>query len=112
MCDDSSPRLKAADLQKLAQQRLARLQAEGEELHPVVNTTRKLAANFWGSAWMKQLAHCESGGMCLAPGRTLLRQSGTEPVIRVMVEAETSELCEKYAAMIADVIKERGHCVE
>lgn len=73
MCDDSSPRLKAADLQKLAQQRLARLQAEGEELHPVVNTTRKLAANFWGSAWMKQLAHCESGGMCLAPGRTLLR---------------------------------------
>ncbi len=73
MCDDSQPRLKAADLQKLAQQRLTRLQAEGEELHPVVNTTRKLAANFWGSAWMKQLAHCESGGMCLAPGRTLLR---------------------------------------
>jgi phosphoglucosamine mutase len=45
-------------------------------------------------------------------GRTLLRQSGTEPVVRVMVEAETTELCEKYAAMIADVIKERGHCVE
>ena len=45
-------------------------------------------------------------------GRTLLRQSGTEPVVRVMVEAETTELCEKYAAMIADVIKERGHCIE
>ena len=45
-------------------------------------------------------------------GRTLLRQSGTEPVVRVMVEAETTELCEKYAAMIADVIKERGHCVD
>ena len=73
MCDDFAPRLKAADLQKLAQQRLAELQAGGEELRPVINTTRKLASHFWGSAWMKQLAHCESGGMCLAPGRTLLR---------------------------------------
>ena len=45
-------------------------------------------------------------------GRSLLRQSGTEPVVRVMIEAETTELCEQYAAMIADVIKERGHCVE
>lgn len=73
MYDDYQPRLKAADLQELAQQRQAELLAAGEELHPVVNTTRKLAANFWGSAWMKQLAYCESGGMCLAPGRTLLR---------------------------------------
>ena len=45
-------------------------------------------------------------------GRSLLRQSGTEPVVRVMIEAETTELCGQYAAMIADVIKERGHCVE
>ena len=45
-------------------------------------------------------------------GRSLLRQSGTEPVVRVMIEAETTELCEKYAAMIADVIRERGHCVD
>lgn len=73
MCDDFQPRLKAADLEHLAVTRLAELQAAGEELHPVINTTRKLAKNFWGSTWMKQLAHCESGGMCLAPGRTLLR---------------------------------------
>ncbi|MBQ8603655.1 MAG: phosphoglucosamine mutase [Oscillospiraceae bacterium] len=45
-------------------------------------------------------------------GRALLRQSGTEPVIRVMIEAETDELCQKYANMIADVIRERGHCNE
>ena len=45
-------------------------------------------------------------------GRALLRQSGTEPVIRVMIEAETKELCEKYADMIASVIKERGHVSE
>ena len=73
MCDDFTPRLKASDLQKLAAKRLQELQADGEELHPVVNTTRKLATHFWGAAWMKQLALCESGGMCLAPGRTLLR---------------------------------------
>ena len=73
MCEDFQPRLKAADLKKLAAERLAELQAEGLELHPVVNSSRKLAAHFWGSAWMKQLALCESGGMCLAPGRTLLR---------------------------------------
>ncbi len=45
-------------------------------------------------------------------GRALLRQSGTEPVIRIMIEAETKELCEKYAEMIAKVIKERGHLSE
>ena len=73
--DEFGPRLKAADLEKLAATRLAEYQAAGEELHPVVNKTRKLAKNFWGSAWMKQLALCESGGMCLAPGRTLLRHS-------------------------------------
>ena len=57
-------------------------------------------------------AQAEADKLIDGNGRTLLRQSGTEPVIRVMVEAETTELCEKYAAMIADVIKERGHCVE
>ncbi len=45
-------------------------------------------------------------------GRALLRESGTEPVIRVMVESETDELCQKYADMIANVIKERGHLSE
>lgn len=73
MCDDTPMRLRSSDLQKLAAERLARLQSEGVELHPVVNSTKKLATNFWGCAWMKQLACCESGGMCLAPGRTLLR---------------------------------------
>ncbi|MDD6479485.1 MAG: phosphoglucosamine mutase [Oscillospiraceae bacterium] len=43
-------------------------------------------------------------------GRALLRPSGTEPVIRVMLECETIELCEEYANMIASLIRERGHC--
>ena len=45
-------------------------------------------------------------------GRALLRESGTEPVIRVMIESETDELCRAYADKIADVIKANGHCVE
>ena len=41
-------------------------------------------------------------------GRILVRESGTEPVIRVMVEAETDELCEKYVNEVIRVIKEQG----
>ena len=43
-------------------------------------------------------------------GRILVRESGTEPVIRVMVEAETEKECEKYVDSVIDVIKEKGHC--
>lgn len=42
-------------------------------------------------------------------GRILLRQSGTEPVIRVMVEAETDAVCEKYVDQVIDVMKAKGH---
>lgn len=45
-------------------------------------------------------------------GRILVRESGTEPVIRVMVEAETEEACEKYVDSVIDVIAKKGHCVE
>ena len=42
-------------------------------------------------------------------GRILLRQSGTEPLIRVMAEAATQELCAKYVDQIIEVMKEKGH---
>ena len=42
-------------------------------------------------------------------GRALLRQSGTEPVIRVMIEAVTEEKCIEYANIIADKIISKGH---
>ena len=44
-------------------------------------------------------------------GRILLRESGTEPVIRVMVEAKSDLLAEKYADQVIDVIKKKGHAV-
>ncbi|MBP5184909.1 MAG: phosphoglucosamine mutase [Lachnospiraceae bacterium] len=45
-------------------------------------------------------------------GRILVRESGTEPVIRVMVEAGTKETCEKYVDSVIDVIKSKGHLSE
>lgn len=44
-------------------------------------------------------------------GRLLLRESGTESLIRVMVEASSDELCEKYVHQIVDVIKAKGHAI-
>ena len=44
-------------------------------------------------------------------GRILVRESGTEPLIRVMVEAGTHEECEKYVDDVIDVIKAKGHLV-
>lgn len=40
-------------------------------------------------------------------GRVLVRPSGTEPLVRVMVEAETEVLCESYVNQIINVVKEQ-----
>lgn len=42
-------------------------------------------------------------------GRILVRESGTEPVIRVMVEAGTLELCHRYVDSVVAVLREKGH---
>lgn len=41
-------------------------------------------------------------------GRILVRESGTEPVVRVMVEAETPEICDECARSVADIIQRKG----
>ena len=42
-------------------------------------------------------------------GRVLLRQSGTEPVVRIMIESEHESLCQEYADALAEVIAQKGH---
>ncbi len=42
-------------------------------------------------------------------GRILVRESGTEPLIRVMVEAKSQEVCEKYVDSVVNVIKQKGY---
>ena len=45
-------------------------------------------------------------------GRILVRESGTEPVIRVMVEAKTDELCKKYVDQVIKVMEEEALIIE
>jgi len=44
-------------------------------------------------------------------GRILVRESGTEPVVRVMVEAKDEDICRKLAKSVVDVIKENGYAI-
>ena len=44
-------------------------------------------------------------------GRILVRESGTEPVIRVMVEAESDAVCHEYVDLVVDTIRRKGHTV-
>lgn len=42
-------------------------------------------------------------------GRILVRPSGTEPLVRVMVEAKTDELCDLYVSRVVDFIEKKGY---
>jgi phosphoglucosamine mutase len=44
-------------------------------------------------------------------GRILYRASGTEQLIRIMVEAESEKICKKYAKEVESVLREKGHVV-
>ena len=51
----------------------------------------------------------EIGKQLEGNGRILVRPSGTEPLIRVMVEAENDDICRKHVYEVIDLIKEKGY---
>ncbi len=53
-------------------------------------------------------AYCEAEKALEGRGRILLRESGTEPVIRVMVECDKESLCDLYANSVADAVRASG----
>ena len=44
-------------------------------------------------------------------GRMLVRPSGTEPLLRIMAEAQTKELCDKYVTMVENTVREKGFII-
>jgi phosphoglucosamine mutase len=59
-----------------------------------------------GQAWQEasKVALAEAETALVGIGRVVLRPSGTEPVVRVMVEAQDKALADQYAKLIADAI--------
>ena len=58
-----------------------------------------------------QKAVAEVAAQLGTTGRILVRESGTEPVIRVMVEAESKVLCQELVDRVVEVIRATGHGV-
>lgn len=42
-------------------------------------------------------------------GRILVRESGTEPLVRVMVEASDEDICRRYVDSVINVIRSKGY---
>ncbi len=58
-----------------------------------------------------QAAVSEAASRLGDTGRILVRESGTEPLIRVMVEAQSQTVCQEYVDLVVDTIKRKGHAV-
>ena len=103
--------LKIAEVMKARKKTLSQL-CEGFTVYPQVlkniRVTDKTAAQNDPDV---QAAVAEVAANLGDSGRILVRESGTEPLVRVMVEAESNEICNEYVDYVVDTIRRKGHCV-
>lgn len=103
--------LKVMEVMKAKKKTLSQL-CEGLTIYPQVLKNVKVADKAVAQADPDvQAAVAEVAAKLGDTGRILVRESGTEPKIRVMVEAESLEICQQYVDSVVDVIKRKGHAV-
>jgi phosphoglucosamine mutase len=100
-----------------ALQVLARMSSTGRHLHDLAAVMTRLpqvlvnvpdvdrSRTDSDEELMKKVA--EEQAALAGTGRVLLRPSGTEPLVRVMVEAETEQRAHEVAGRLADVVRRR-----
>ncbi len=101
--------LKVMEVMLAKKQPLSRL-AEGFEMYPQILKNIRVKEKAAARNDADVCAAVEKAEKRLGnSGRILVRESGTEPVIRVMAEAETEELCRECVDSVVDVIIEKGY---
>ena len=88
---------------------LAKLASEVEILPQVLKNVRVRDKKLAQDDELVRAETARVAGQLGDDGRILLRQSGTEPVVRVMVEAPSTELCEQYVDQVIRVMQAQGH---
>ena len=101
--------LKLMEVMLARKQKMSQL-SEGLQIYPqVLKNVRVKSKPEARNDPAVQQAVDQVAQMLGADGRILVRESGTEPVIRVMVEAKTQQLCESCADRVVDVLYRQGH---
>ena len=103
--------LMVMEVMKAKKKSLSQL-CEGLTIYPQVLKNVKVADKAVAQADPDvQAAVAEVAARLGDSGRILVRESGTEPKIRVMVEAESIEVCQEYVDYVVDTIKRKGHAI-
>lgn len=103
--------LMVMEVMKAKKKTLSQL-CEGLTIYPQVLKNVKVADKAAAQADADvQAAVAEVAGLLGDTGRILVRESGTEPKIRVMVEAESMEICQEYVDKVVETIKRKGHAI-
>ena len=99
--------LKIMEAMMASKKKLSQL-TEGLTIYPQVLENVRVKDKAKAQADPEVQAAVEAVAQALGDsGRILVRESGTEPLIRVMVEAETEELCHQYIDQVVAVVKAR-----